>query len=81
MRSRALFASAVCAGALALGGCLVHAGVAIPIGPPVVVARGHVHSAQCGHYRHRGHWYRAEHHHHGPGCGHRLRGGVWILVH
>jgi hypothetical protein len=78
-KTRAFYASALCAGALALGGCVVSGSVAVPLGPPVIVAHGHVHSAHCGHYKHRGRWYHASHHHHGPGCGHTLRGGVWML--
>ena len=45
----------------------------------VVVAKGHVHSARCGHYRHRGHWYHLRGHVHGPRCGHHLVGGVWVI--
>jgi hypothetical protein len=79
MRKR-LLAPALLAAALAASGCVVHAGVAIPLGPPVVVAHGHAHSAHCGHFKHRGRWYHSQGHHHGPGCGHKLRGGVWILL-
>lgn len=45
----------------------------------VVVAKGHVHGARCGHYRHHGHWYHLRGHAHGPRCGHALVGGVWVL--
>lgn len=79
-RKQLLLAPALVAAALALGGCLVHAGVSIPLGPPVVIAHSHVHSSACGHYKHRGRWYHAQGHHHGPRCGHVHRGGVWILV-
>jgi len=48
-------------------------------GVRVVVAQGHVHSARCGHYRHRGHWYHLRGHAHGPRCGHAVVGGVWVL--
>ena len=65
--------------ALPLGACVhAHAGVGVHLGPPVVIAHGHVHSAQCGHFRHRRHWYHAPGHVHGQGCGHRFHGGVWV---
>jgi len=64
-----------------IAGCVVHprphphahAGVR------VVVAKGHVHTAHCGHYRHRNHWYHLRGHHHGPRCGHALVAGVWVV--
>jgi hypothetical protein len=79
MRKRIL-APALLAAALATSGCVVSAGLAIPLGPPVVIAHGHAHSAHCGHYRHGGRWYHSQGHRHGKNCGHKLRGGVWILV-
>jgi hypothetical protein len=82
-RLRRRAAPALLAGALGLGGCVyagVGVGVAVPLGPPVVVAHGHVHSAACGHTRYRGRWYHAARHRHGPHCGHVLRGGVWVLI-
>ena len=45
----------------------------------VVVANGHLHTAGCGHYRHRGHWYHVRGHAHGARCGHVFTGGVWVL--
>jgi hypothetical protein len=49
-------------------------------GKVVVVERGHVHTAHCGHYWHRGSWYHAAAHVHGDGCGHVHREGRWIIV-
>ncbi len=68
-----------------LGACAAHTHPAPhghharPSAVRVVVAKGHVHSARCGHYRHRGHWYHLRGHAHGPRCGHALVSGVWIL--
>ena len=68
-----------------LAGCVAHAHPAPhahhaqPRAVRVVVAKGHVHGARCGHYRHRGHWYHLRGHAHGPRCGHLLLGGVWVL--
>ncbi len=45
----------------------------------VVVDQDHRCTDRCTHYYHSGHWYVAEGHRHGPGCGHVLRGGVWIV--
>lgn len=44
-----------------------------------VVQRGHVHTAQCGHYNDRGGWYVVPDHLHQAGCGHVYRNGMWIL--
>lgn len=68
--------------AFGLTGCVVHAH---PYVPPahhrvVVVDRGHVCHDGCDHYCHEGRWYVVEKHHHGAGCGHVLRGGVWVIV-
>ena len=79
-RLRRFGALALVAGSVALGGCVGTVGVGFHLGPPVVIAHGHVHSAYCGHYRYRGHWYVSHGHRHGPGCGHRFHSGVWILV-
>jgi predicted small secreted protein len=68
---------------LPLAGCAhTHAGVGVNVrlGAPVKIARGHAHSARCGHFKHRGNWYHAKNHHHAKKCGHKLKGGVWILV-
>lgn len=45
----------------------------------VVIEAGHVHNAQCGHYRHGKRWYFVKGHAHGPRCGHHFVGGVWIV--
>ncbi len=47
--------------------------------PEVVITRGHVHTARCGHYRRHGRWYFAGDHVHGGGCGHAWVNGVWIV--
>jgi hypothetical protein len=67
---------------LALSGCIVHAhrGHGHVHGPPVVIAAGHVHSAHCGHYYHRGNWHHHHGHVHAAGCGHLFRGGIWIIA-
>ena len=36
----------------------------------VVVAKGHVHSTNCGHYRKGNTWYLVKGHKHGKRCGH-----------
>ena len=48
-------------------------------GEAVAVAPGHVCVGDCDHYYHGGRYYYA-HHRHGPGCGHVLRNGVWVVV-
>jgi hypothetical protein len=45
----------------------------------VVVPKGHVHHARCGHYRQHGRWYHLQGHVHKRGCGHVVVGGVWVL--
>lgn len=51
-----------------------------PSGSLVVIDRGHVHSASCGHYWYNGGWYAHRGHVHGPGCGHVHHDGVWVLA-
>ena len=48
-------------------------------GEAVAVAPGHVCVGDCDHYYHGGRYYYA-HHRHGPGCGHILRGEVWVVA-
>ncbi|HHL72640.1 MAG TPA: hypothetical protein ENJ29_09030 [Bacteroidetes bacterium] len=48
-------------------------------GTVVVVKKGHVHSARCGHYRHNGRWYYIKGHVHGARCGHKKVNGVWVV--
>ena len=45
----------------------------------VVVQKGHVHSARCGHYRHGNTWYVVKGHVHRGGCGHVKVRGVWVI--
>ena len=86
--SRSAAASLVLTAILALpflGGCVAHSHPAPhghrhhPGAVRVVVAKGHVHGARCGHYRHRGHWYHLRGHVHGPRCGHAFVGGFWVV--
>jgi hypothetical protein len=49
-------------------------------GEVVAVAPGHVCVGDCDHYYHGGRYYYVRGHHHGPGCGHVLRGGVWVVA-
>lgn len=80
MRRVLALAAAVLLGAC-LAGCIIRAhGHPHGGGMAVVIPHGHVHSAHCGHYFHKGKWYHWHGHRHGPGCGHILRGGVWIIV-
>jgi hypothetical protein len=66
---------------IALSGCIIHAHGHPPHGAvTVVVPGGHVHSANCGHYHHRGRWYYWKGHVHGAGCGHAFKGGIWIIA-
>lgn len=78
-------AAALLALTLGLAGCRTHTvhhvggGPAPPPAARVVIAKGHVHTAHCGHYRHGSHWYLVKGHRHGPGCGHVRVKGVWIV--
>ncbi|MCI0416827.1 hypothetical protein L0222_29005 [bacterium] len=45
----------------------------------VVIQKGHIHSARCGHYYHRSKWYFVKGHVHRPRCGHAFVGGVWVI--
>jgi hypothetical protein len=45
----------------------------------VVVAKGHVHSSHCGHYRKGNTWYLVKGHTHGKHCGHTKLQGVWVI--
>jgi hypothetical protein len=56
-----------------------HHGAPPPNARVVVIQKGHVHSAKCGHYRHGKNWYHAKGHVHGPRCGHHKANGVWII--
>ena len=59
----------------------VHVRVGHPHSPAarvVVIKKGHVHTARCGHYRYKGKWYFVKGHVHGPKCGHAFVGGIWI---
>lgn len=49
-------------------------------GPAVVIKKTHLHSAHCGHYRHKGKWHHHHGHVHGHRCGHVLRRGIWVFV-
>jgi hypothetical protein len=56
-------------------GCVVSAD-----GEVVAVAPGHACIGDCDHYYHGGRYYYVKGHRHGPGCGHTLRGGVWVVA-
>ena len=45
----------------------------------VVISKGHVHSAKCGHYRKGNTWYLVKGHKHGKRCGHVKVQGVWVI--
>ena len=45
----------------------------------VVIKKGHVHSARCGHYRHNNKWYFVNGHVHGKRCGHAKVNNVWVI--
>ena len=49
-------------------------------GEPVTVRSGHTCVGDCDHYYHGGRYYYVKGHRHGPGCGHVLRGGVWVTL-
>ena len=49
-------------------------------GEVVAVAPGHVCAGDCDHYYDGGRYYYVKGHRHGPGCGHVLRGGVWVVA-
>jgi len=69
--------------ALFLAGAATTGCVVTPAEPQpdiVVVAPGHACSDICTHYYHRGHFYLVEGHRHGPGCGHALQQGLWIVM-
>ncbi len=51
-----------------------------PVGKIVIIERGHVHGADCGHYWHNGQWYHHAGHVHAVGCGHHHHEGVWVLA-
>ena len=82
-RARANAAALVLAATIGLpllAACVAHPHHhARPAAVRVVVAKGHAHTARCGHYRHRGHWYHLRGHVHGASCGHRLVAGVWVV--
>jgi hypothetical protein len=57
------------------------AGCVVAVDPePVTVTSGHVCVGDCDHYYHGGRYYHARGHRHGHGCGHVLRGGVWVTL-
>jgi hypothetical protein len=60
--------------AFSAGGCVVSGS-----GEIVAVAPGHVCVGDCDHYYDGGRYYHVRGHRHGPGCGHVLRGGVWVV--
>ena len=67
-----LMAALMALTAFSAGGCVVSGS-----GEIVAVAPGHVCVGDCDHYYSGGHYYRG--HRHGPGCGHVLRAGVWVV--
>jgi len=79
---RIALAGALAVTTVGLFGCVVHPRPAavVRLGPPVVIATGHLHTDRCGHFRYDGRWYHVSGHVHGPRCGHVRRGGVWVLV-
>ncbi|MFQ5599867.1 MAG: hypothetical protein ACE5G2_04850 [Candidatus Krumholzibacteriia bacterium] len=50
-----------------------------PHGKVVVIHKGHVHTARCGHYRYNARWYYMKGHAHGKHCGHVRVNGIWII--
>lgn len=70
--------------AFGISGCARRTAVRVNVGHPhnakvVVVKKGHLHTARCGHYRYNGKWYIIKNHAHGPKCGHHFVSGVWIF--
>jgi hypothetical protein len=59
---------------------LLVAAALLGLGAGCVVEAGHIHSADCGHFQHRGGWHYSPGHIHRDGCGHLLRGGVWVGI-
>ena len=49
-------------------------------GRPVVIRKGHAHTAHCGHFRVGAKWHVMQGHSHGAGCGHHFKGGLWIRL-
>lgn len=71
--------AALISGVAFAGGCATHIDTqVVPPGAKVVVLeKGHVCGAHCGHIHSGGKVYRVAGHVHGAGCGHEFRGGVW----
>jgi len=69
----------VLAVAAMVSGCVVHEHGYVRTGARVRIEPGHICTGGCNHYYNRKHWYHAGHVH-GPGCGHAMRGGVWIVL-
>jgi len=67
------------AAVIGLSGCVVHDHHRHG-GKRIKIESSHVCSDGCDHYHHHGHWYHAPRHAHGPGCGHVLRGGIWVTI-
>lgn len=70
--------------AFGISGCARRTAVRVNVGHPqnakvVVVKKGHVHTARCGHYRYNGRWYIVKNHVHGSRCGHRFVRGAWVF--
>lgn len=74
-----LLAVMTIAATLALPGCHLSAGTHRDQDVVEVDSR-HRCDDYCSHYNHEGHWYSDRGHRHGPGCGHALRGGIWITL-
>jgi hypothetical protein len=68
---------AVAMGSVLLPGCVFRGrnGDTVAVFPA-----GHVHSADCGHYRQRDTWHHSDNHRHCDGCGHSYVNGVWIVL-
>ena len=64
----------------ATSGCRRHVVVHEADGDVVVIERGHLHTAHCGHWLWRGRWYHRHGHVHAGGCGHVHRDGAWVLA-
>jgi len=63
-----------------VGGCVAPHHGHVHAGARVRIESGHICTGDCGHYYHRRHWYHHAGHVHGPGCGHAMRGGIWVVV-